>query len=91
MSEHDNKPTLGEIVQKLTQLAASEISRQQASDWASPWIVKYDEIQFDANYDLDRKIKKALDHLAGADAISTDRPYLYSQSDFERWLHDLTS
>jgi hypothetical protein len=91
MSEHDNKPTLGEIVQKLTQLAANEISRQQASDWASPWIVKYEEIQFDANYDLDRKIKKALDCLAGADAISTDRPYLYGQSDFERWLHDLTS
>ena len=91
MSGHDSIPTFGEVVQKLKQLVANEISRQQASDWASPWIVKYDEIQFDANYDLDRKIREALDCLASADLISTDRPYLYGQSDFEGWLHDLTS
>jgi len=91
VSEYANAPRLQEVIEKLTELAANEISRQQASDWASPWIGRYTQIQFDVNRDLDRRIKKALDRLAGADTISTDRPYLYGQSDFERWLHDLTS
>jgi len=91
MSEHDNVPTLAEVAQTLRQLVADEVSRRQASDWASPWIARFTEIQFDKNRDLDRKIKKAIDCLASADMISTDRPYLYGQSDFERWLDDLTS
>lgn len=91
MSEHGNVPTFGEVVEKLRLLAAGELSRQQASEWASPWIAKYTEVRFDANRELNRKVEKALDLLASADLISTDRPYLYGQSDFERWLNELTS
>ncbi len=90
MSEDANVPTFDDVAQKLRQLVAGEISRQQASEWASPWIVKYTEVQFDENRELDRKIKEALDRLTSADLISTDRPYLYGQSDFERWLGKLT-
>jgi hypothetical protein len=91
MSGRGNVPTLSDVAEKLRLLVVGEISRQQASEWASPWITEYTEVQFDTDRELDRRIKKAFDRLASADSISTDRPYLYGQSDFERWLNDLTS
>ncbi len=90
MSEHAKVPGLADVIQKLRELVAGEASRQEVSEWASPWIVKFEDVQFDKNRELDRKIKEALDCLASADLVSTDRPYLYGQSDFERWLGKLT-
>ena len=90
MSVHAKVPGLADVIQKLRELVAGEASRQEVSEWASPWIVKFEDVQFDKTRELDRKIKEALDCLASADIVSTDRPYLYGQSDFERWLGKLT-
>ena len=90
MLEHADKvPSMDEVAAELRQLIAGDISRQEASHWASPWITRYTEVQFDKNRGTDRKIKKTLDRRAGADSPSTDRESLYEQIDFARWLAEL--
>lgn len=83
MSGHSNAPTKSDVVQKLQSLICGQLSRDEASNWADAWITRLDEID-------DLQVCRAIDRLCGADAPSTDRPYLYNQSDFERWLSDLT-
>ena len=84
MAEDANQPTLPQVVQKLKQLVSGEISREEASAWASPWVTKFED------YKMDRKVKRALDNLAGADTPTSDREYLFEKIDFEAWLQELT-
>ena len=84
MSEHVNVPTREEIAQKLQQLIADELTREAASNWASPWITQFHELK-----GLDRKVKDGLEVLAMADTPTTDRPYLYGPQDFVAWLREL--
>ncbi len=83
MSGHSEVPTKSEVVQKLQELIRGEISPGAASDWARGWITRLELIS-------DPKVRRAIDCLYGADSPSTDRPYLYVRSDFERWLQELT-
>ena len=85
----NNPPTVGEVAEMLQRLIVGSVSRQEASDWAGLWITRFTEIQFDRDRAADRKIKKALDRLGGANSPSTDREYLYEQVDFRRWLAEL--
>lgn len=89
MAEDANQPTLTQVVQKLKQLASGEISREEASAWASPWVTKFDEFKLD-DRDVDRKVKVALENLAGADTPTSDREYLFERIDFEAWLQNIT-
>lgn len=50
--------------------------------WASAWL------RAEAHVD-DQVVWNALNSLAMADLISSDRPYLYGRADFEAWLSDL--
>jgi hypothetical protein len=89
MAEHADPPTLLQVAQKLEQLVSGDISREEASAWASPWVTKFHEFALDGRA-LDRKVKRALDNLAGADSPTTDREYLFEKVDFEAWLQELT-
>jgi len=71
-----------EVKNVLSGLINGSVSRSEASDWAWKLVV--------ADVDTeDEKTWDALDSLSGADEPTTDRDYLYGQSDFERWLKDL--
>ena len=37
----------------------------------------------------DPVVWRALDNLVGADAVSTERPFLFEESDFQAWLAEL--
>jgi hypothetical protein len=37
----------------------------------------------------DPVVWRALDNLGGADAVSTDRPFLFEEVDFRAWLDEL--
>lgn len=89
MVEYANQPTLTQVVQKLKQLASGEISREEASAWASPWVTKFDEFKLD-DRDADRKVKDGLTNLALADTPTSDREYLFERIDFEAWLQNIT-
>jgi len=89
MVEYANQPTLTQVVQKLKQLASGEISREEASAWAWPWVTKFDEFKLD-DRDADRKVKDGLTNLAIADTPTSDREYLFERIDFEAWLQNIT-
>ncbi len=90
MAENANQPTLSMVAQKLKQLASGEISREDASAWATPWVIKLDEFRLDDSTQ-DRKVKRALGNLAGADTPTSDREFLFEKVDFEAWLQELTA
>lgn len=89
MAEHVKSPTRSEVVERLRLLVSGKISREQASDWASPWITKFDQFVLEDRI-WDRKIKNALECLAMADTPTSDREYLFEKVDFEAWLKELT-
>jgi hypothetical protein len=63
----------------VTALIDGTLSREDVSDWAMQWVDARDP-------GVDDPVAwEALLDLSGADAISTDRPYLYEQVDFEAW------
>jgi hypothetical protein len=82
MQEHDSPPTRDQVARKLRELIAGDITPEAASEWASPWITRTEEVG-------DAKAKRALVELAGADMPSTDREYLFAKIDFEAWLREL--
>ena len=78
-------PTKADVVNVLRELANGTMTREEASNWASKWIVMKDPgIE-------DPKTWRAIDQISGADMITTDRPYLYGKEDFEAWLLELQS
>ena len=77
-------PAKSEIVDMLRMLARDEISREDAAEWAQPWVIE------DEPPDMPKEIWKALTFLCSADMISIDRPYLYGREDFEGELAKLT-
>jgi len=64
-------------------LIEERITREDASSWASPWVMA-DNSGID-----DRAVWNAVEGLYGADSPSIDRPYLFERVDFETWLADL--
>lgn len=83
----DSPPTRDEVAQKLRQLASGELTPQAASDWATPWITKFLEI----DPPLDPKVERALVALSGADLLgdpNINGALLHGQDDFESWLRE---
>jgi hypothetical protein len=78
----DLPPTRREVAEELRRLIAGDLTREAASDWASPWLSRFTEID-------DKKVTRALACLGAADLPSTDREYLYEKIDFEHWLLEL--
>ncbi len=76
-------PTRREVEEKLVGLVEGRHSREDVSSWAERWIILPDPGVSDP------VAWKALNKLAGADMITTDRPYLYEEVDFRAWLEEL--
>jgi len=74
-------PSADEVEQVLNAVVEGRMTREQASDWASPWVIGDPSIE-------DKAVRDALDALAGADSPTTDRQYLFGQADFAAWLDD---
>ena len=68
---------------RLLALIEGHLSRDDATGWAMQWVAA-DRPGVD-----DDVVWKALNELAGADAVSTDRPYLFEEVDFRAWLDEL--
>jgi len=83
MLEHVNIPSRDDVAAVLRKLIAGELSAEAASNWASGWLPRSDDID-------DLKVLRAIEAIGGADLPSTDRQYLYGRIDFEKWLDELT-
>lgn len=89
MSERDKTtpfPDRTEVERRYVDLLEGRISRDEAHDWAIKIWQKDLEIRV-----TDWPAWEAVGRLTGADAISTDRPYLYDNDDFQNWLTALRS
>lgn len=76
-------PARSEVRAQLAALVEGRLSREQVSSWASPWVwARQDECE-------DQGVWEALEAMAGADSLTTDRPYLFGTVDFQAWLDDL--
>jgi hypothetical protein len=82
MSSHSDLPMKEGVAQKLSALIRGDLSREDASEWARPWITRLDDVS-------DLGVRHALEAIYAADSPSTDRRYLYAREDFEQWLSDL--
>jgi len=79
----DSFPTRKELISVLEQLIEGKLDRHFVAEWAE----KYDS---DINYYFeDEKIEEALYSLSMCDLPSTDREYLYTQTDFHLWIKEL--
>ena len=76
-------PSRAEVEARLLELISGELGRDEATAWALQWIAA-------ATPGVDDPVVwRALDNLAGADAVSTDRPFLFDDVDFRAWLEEL--
>lgn len=76
-------PTRFEVATVLQELIAGSQTREFASAWACEWVLG------DGNAD-DPVLWFALNLLVMADIVTTDRPYLYGNVDFQACLDSLS-
>lgn len=76
-------PKRVQVEAKLTDLINDRCTREQIADWAIHWVIM-DDPPVD-----DWGVWEALSAMAGADTITTDRPYLFGKADFVDWLKQL--
>jgi hypothetical protein len=77
-------PTRREVAAVLRRLIAGEQSRQSAAAWASNWVLADARVS-------DSAVWEALQLIGAADLITTDRPFLYNEADFQACLNSLIS
>ncbi|WP_201788852.1 hypothetical protein [Amycolatopsis orientalis] len=75
-----------EVRSMLVGLVKSEISREQAADWAMARIREGAAEYADVSH-----VWTALDHLGGADLKTGVDTYLHGRLDFEAWLREMDS
>jgi hypothetical protein len=76
-------PSRSEVEQQIKGLIDGDVGRDAASAWAMQWVAAHDP-----GID-DPAVWRALNALAGADAPSTDREWLFVEADFYEWLADI--
>lgn len=76
-------PSRADVETKLQGLIEGRVTRDDATAWAMQWVAAPD-----SGVD-DPIVWNALNNLSGADAPSTDRPYLFTEIDFRAWLDEL--
>ena len=77
-------PTRSEVAALLRELISGRQTRQSASAWASKWLLSGVRVS-------DNKVWETLQLLGAADLISTDRPFLYNDEDFQAYLDMLSA
>jgi len=76
-------PSRAEVEARLRELISGALGRDEATAWAMQWIAA-------ATPGVDDPVVwRALGNLAGADAVSIDRPFLFEEIDFQAWLAEL--
>jgi hypothetical protein len=76
-------PTRAEVREKLRQLLAGEMTRQEVSKWAHQWVAaKHPDVE-------DRVVWIALTRLGGADLRAGSDEFLYCEPDFHAWLDEV--
>ena len=73
-------PSRKETLEKLEALAKGDITSEEASNWASPWIIN------GPYRSTDSIVWEALGSLCAADMKTDTTTYLYGQIDFTNWL-----
>jgi hypothetical protein len=73
-------PNREEVRQRLRDLLAGRLTREEVADWAATWVRQAEP----AVHDL--VVWDALKQLAGADLRSSPIDYLHTDSDFHDWL-----
>jgi len=76
-------PTRNEVRDRLLDLLSGRCTREEAADWAAPWIRESTPDVSDA------VVWAALKQLSGADLKSGPNEYLHEESDFHQWLDRL--
>jgi len=78
-------PGREEVERKLQELIDGTVAREEASEWARPFIVE----EAGPPRVADEAAWTAIGAIGMADAPTTDRRYLYDVEDFEAWLQEL--
>jgi len=78
-------PPRTEVAKQLERLIENTSSREEVAAWAMS-ILNHDDIRIS-----DVTVLDALKFLGSVDLVSTDRPYLYMETDFARELAKLKS
>lgn len=73
-------PTLHEVAEQLHGLLSGRAGRRQVSLWAAQWLTDPDV------YVEDDTVRSMLERLGAADLTTTDRDFLYVETDFHLWL-----
>jgi hypothetical protein len=77
-------PTRLEVAAVLRGLIRGEQTRRSASVWANDWLLGDARVS-------DPAVWEALQLLGPADLVSTDRPFLYNDEDFQACLERLST
>lgn len=83
-----DQPSRDDVLATLRELLDGKIDREQASAWASRWLVE-DHIAGREVRVTDQAAWQTLTSIAGADNYGGDRPYLYGNEDFATWVVEL--
>lgn len=78
-------PSRVEVRQRLLDLLAGHVSREEVADWASNWVAAADPAVDD------EVVWGALLQLSGADLRESPTDYLHSEVDFHEWLDRVES
>ena len=81
-------PSRSTVIDRLTDLAEGRLTRAEAAAWAEQWLLADLEpgVEVEVN---DLAVWEALADMSAADMITTDRPYLYGETDFAAWADEL--
>ncbi len=77
-----NPPTYIEVATVLRSLHSGTLTRQEAAEWATRYLAGDVRVP-------DARLWRALELLGAADLCSTDRPFLYEDTDFQECLRQL--
>lgn len=80
-------PSRSEVAEHLRELIRNPATREATAEWASEYIV-FDEPQLYPRVE-DPVVSEMLQRLSAVDLPSTDRRYLYAETDFVAWLEEL--
>jgi hypothetical protein len=84
---NEAQPSRSETLEKLADLLAGRITREQASSWAARWVS--DGGLSTGAGKFDDAVWEVLTALYAADVYGGDRPYLYDEADFREWAAEL--
>ena len=76
-------PTRIQTIQILEKLISGSIDRDEVSSWAEKYYLD------DSFLCTDQSLMNLLENLMSVNLIGSDRPYLYTNEDFEAWLKEI--